>query len=787
MPRFLCGVVLATATLMSTLAMAQVGGGQGIPEIRLVPGPSGSSVPGTEVSPIVVPEIKLPVPTASAPAGAASPVPATPLAAPVTRDSAPVQPAAAANWVLPLVPANPDVPTAIQVGASFSQPGVLRLTGEVASTDLMLVLPEAAVPPPTLVLSMRSSVNIQTDRAALTLVVNGGEPVDVPLRNIGPFGTLQVPVAGLRPGTNQIAVSVRQPHRIFCGPDATFQVWTEINLADSGAILASGALSADAQGFAAALRVQVASGKPVQILSTADVDPALLRRASLAVADALGGTSPQIEATSFYQMDRGRYARVALIPSDKAGVSFRRDALGALVMQVEYAAGEAPDLSGVLPAAPIPTLATGPTLVPGGPVPLSSLGAPDFVGNTHYFHRDVNFRLPDDWLLLANQRAHFFLHYGFANDLSKGSLLLVKVNGVTVRLLPLDRNGGKVLPPLDIGFAANLLRPGPDTLTLEMMVPGDPASSPCGPRKTDMLAVLGDSSLVIPQSPGMRLPGFDRALAALGPDSVTVPTEAADFAQLSRAILPLAVTLKPVDPGMPPAVLNVVDIDNVDIVPLQRVGLNAKMLQDAVFPHIVTEAPALHPASAPGQSAFRLSDSAQSAAGPALAAPGFVASWWASVLSQFTTHGWLARQWQALSDAAYLNSDGPLPKWLEGKAGQALLLRPDQGAPETLWLVVGPEVRMPDLARSFDRFRRSGLAHGEAALLQRDGSWLVWSSGAAPVLLESLHAGNIRAVLGNYASWSPLLFTVVLLVLALVSVLPALLYILLTRRRGGGT
>ncbi|AMY70304.1 cellulose synthase [Frigidibacter mobilis] len=86
----------------------------------------------------------------------------------------------------------------------------------------------------------------------------------------------------------------------------------------------------------------------------------------------------------------------------------------------------------------------------------------------------MNFRLPDDWLILASQEARFTLLYGFADDLPAGSLMLVKVNGQTVRLLPLDRNGGSVQPPLEIGFAANLLHPGANRVSFEAILPGIP-------------------------------------------------------------------------------------------------------------------------------------------------------------------------------------------------------------------------------------------------------------------------------------------------------------------------
>ena len=69
-------------------------------------------------------------------------------------------------------------------------------------------------------------------------------------------------------------------------------------------------------------------------------------------------------------------------------------------------------------------------------------------------------------------------------------------------------------------------------------------------------------------------------------------------------------------------------------------------------------------------------------------------------------------------------------------------------------------------------------------MLSAEGTWEIWSPVRLPELREPLRLSNLRAVLGNYASWSPLLFTVTILGLALLSAIPALLFILFTRRRG---
>lgn len=743
-----------------------------VPPVIELPVPPAAVVPA--------PAPVAPAPVAPAPQGDAPPItlaplpvpePVTPPSALVERDRAAAgDPLPGAGQVLPMAPAEARLPRTVQVGASLPAAGILRLTGETAATELVLTLPAMPELPQELILSLRSSVNVLPDTATLAVSVNGGEAVLLPLANPGAFAAVTVPAPGLRPGENRITLRATQPHRIFCGPDATFGVWTEVDLANSGVALPDGGLTADAAGFAAALQAQAATGRPLDLLVEQGADPALQRQ----VAMALGGL--RVEVRSFYRLGADGFAAVALIASDTPRLSYRRAASGAVVMVVEHAGDVLPDLP-VLPAAAAPDA---PLLTPGAPVTFATLGVGDFTGNTHYFSREIGFRLPGDWLLLANQKARLDLRYGFADNLAQGSLLLVKVNGETVRLLPLDRNGGELQAPLDIGFAASLLRPGANSVSMEMMVPGAPPGSPCTVRRADMLVVLGDSALDIPAAPRMREPGLTAALAGLGGDGVSVPDGVPGKAALDRSLVTLAAALGAGGDTR----LQVVGIEGVPQIPLDQIGLSVRLVQDAMLgrPAQVAEAAAAPARQAP---AFRLSDNDTAAAPATPAEPGLMERARSGIGRALSSDGWVARQVQGVVAAAWRGADGPLSEWIAGRTGQALVLRPDPEAPGDLWLVMAPGAHMADVAAALDTLRRSGQARGEAALLQPNGTWAIWSPGAAPVLEEPLTVANFRAVAGNYASWSPLLFSIATILLALLSVVPALLFIVLTRRKGG--
>lgn len=708
---------------------------------------------------------------------------------PPERDRAPEPEAAAPQvadgWLMPIGPADPALPREVRVGASLPSPGILRLTGETARVPMRLILPAGAALPDRLVLTLQSSVNLLPETARLRLSVNGGTPAELLLQNLRGFGAVEVPVTGLVAGENLLEIQVIQPHRIFCGPDASFGVWTEIDLLNSGAPLGATALEAGAEGFAMALQAQALRGAAIDVLAASDTPPAVLRAVTALLADTLGGSAP-VAVRSFYLARPSAAAAVAVIQSDAPRVSFRRGASGTLVMQVEYTADAVPNLTGLLPSMPAMAPAALPVLTAGQETRFADLGQGDIIGNTHYFRADLPFRLADDWLLLANQKGAMQLRYGFADGLPRGGILLVKVNGTTVRLLPLDRDGGKVLPPLDIGFPTNLLRPGPNALSFEMIVPGDPPDAACAPRRSDMLAILGDSTLLVPPSPRMQEAGARVALRNLSRDGIATLPGAADAARADAAAVVLSALLAPVPNGDGGSRLTVIGLQDGAQVPLAPLGITSAQLRGALFAAPVPVAMADAAAPVRTTPAFRLSEEEEAAPAPA-AQPGVLQRLWSGLGDQLTERGWVARQYRRLMAAALPGSDQSLPDWLDTRAGtaRALLLQPDPAAPGDLWLVLAPDADPVQVANATAGLRSAGLARGEVALLAADGSWQMWSSGRMPALLEPLGPDNLRAVIGNYASWSTYAFSLVLLVLALVSTLPVLLYVVLTRRYKG--
>lgn len=777
--RFLSGL-LAAILAVSLPALAQ----DEQPLIRLdmrQAAPVPTETPGTEAQvpsragPEAVPQIQLPPPasvTSENTAAQASPV------FPERDRGEVVMPAAAQEWLLPLTPTIP-LTDKVQIGASQPAPGILRLTGEVASVDLRIDLPQGAAIPADLMLTLRSTVNVLPEVAALTITINDAPPVVMPLDQLSGFKTVGVPATGLTAGTNHVRLELRQPHRIYCGPEASFGVWTEIHLPQSGVPISASDMPADAAGFAMALRAQAATGRALPVLVAEDEDAAVLGQLAEMLGRVSDGQAP-IEFRSFYTLGPPAPLSIALIASDRSHTELRQGAAGGLVLQVEHAGGELPPLDELLPKLPKPTSAV-PALAPGVTTSLAELGKQDIIGRTRYFRHEVPFDLPMDWLLLSNQKARLQLRYGFADALPQGATLLVKMNGQTIRLLPLDRDGGRMQEPLDIIFAANLLHGGRNALAFEMMVPGNPPDAICLPRRADMLVVASDSTLLVPPAPAMALAGIATPLSGLGPGGITVPEGIRDRTTLERATAELAARLVPKSGVADPSVrLNVVGVGDISVIPLEHLGVSARDLQEALVEIVSQPRLDIPSESAAPARRYQLTEDVPETAdqGEAVSGESTAPSGRSGI------RDWFAGQATRLRSAAFIDSDDSLSTWLGTQQGRALLMRPNPEEASELWLVLGPQVSAQSALQDLMELRDSGLAKGEVAILGAGGEWEVWSPVRPPELREPLRLSNLQAVLGNYASWSPLLFTIAILGLALLSAIPALLFTLFTRRRG---
>ncbi|SDY78794.1 cellulose biosynthesis cyclic di-GMP-binding regulatory protein BcsB [Citreimonas salinaria] len=649
---------------------------------------------------------------------------------------------------------------------------VAEFVGEWTQKDFSFTLPALPEAPVPFQLSHVSSVNALPDSSFIRVEVNGQPVRELPIRSFEDYrlDRFSIDPALLRVGDNRVRISVRQTHRIYCGVEAAFQLWTRVDLEASGLAVPNGTFRADFDGFIAGLASHVARGEPVPIrhdLSAPIADRitplfSVLRRA-------VNGDILLLEEQSAWQVKPGPNvsARVSIIDDPRVrGVSFRRGGDGTLVMvqgsSVDFA--EAADmlqgmLAGRVAVPPVPQV------TPGTAKPLAELTQTDLVAHGRYIAMRVSFRLPNDWMLLANQKARLDLDYRFAPALPRGALLQIKVNGKTVRLLPLDRDGGRELPTLPVSMPTNVLRAGQNTLLFEALIPGDPPHAPCPVVNTPLVEILPTSRFFVPASPRMSVLDLDHALAALTASDVLL-TESAQRSLAPGAHVMLASVF-----GGTKAETPTLGTPKVTVGVPGDIALLSPFYSDSALQAMGNAMRSLPPpSSGSGEMPVAWSDNAGSAADGAMT----------RVMQMFSQ---LQTGFLSFSGETY-TSTTELPAWLRARSADAILVQPDPALPEQVWLFVNPDLDLRALASSLaNRLYVDDGPRGQIALFTAGTGWENWSTTAKILyLLEPVTPGNFLAVAGNFATAYPWIFVFMLIFITIAASLVSVVLVLNRRR-----
>lgn len=648
----------------------------------------------------------------------------------------------------------------------------IRLVGETTTEQFILFLPQVPDTSSLLQIRHRSGIDALPSGSSLSIMVNGRDVGEITPRHFDSFAidSVEVPPDTLRAGRNLVDIKARHMHRIACGAEASFALWTEIDASNSGIAMSRDLFDLGPTGFIAALMAQTARGAPVTF-HRPDADASMTGAAPYIaqLAAALGGIPPEIVSTTYWSYDvPPQLARITAFAPGAGVVSpqFRRGGDGALVLLVEQSDTYSDILASLLPP-DLQMVSTGPPLLrPGSALPLSELGVSRLRGEGRYVRFAIDFALPWDWLLLASQNAQLDLDYRFPSGLPEGALLLVKVNGATVRMLPLDRGGGQLLPTLPISFRAKLLQPGVNRLEFEALIPGDPPDRACPQDMGPTLEISEGSRLYIPRSPSMAQPSIDRTLAMIAPDNIVL--SAAAERQLPRGFVPqLAATLLLAPPDMtlsnPEAKLTVG-------VPADLEQIEGNIVASEVLREILQS---LRPAGR--NPAITVSPDT----------PWEGASEQSGVLGRIGIGG-LAALPGRIRDGLKTLAQGdtpPLRTWLTTGEGQLVLIQPDLAQPDQLWLIVAPGVAPTEAIQALAASRMSHDGpRGQVALYAQAQGWQNWTSPDRPlILLEPMRLGSLRMVMGNFATTAPLSFIGTLLGLSVLSAFLALAILALTR------
>lgn len=650
----------------------------------------------------------------------------------------------------------------------------LRFDGERRSLDFELYLPDGAAMQ-ALRIATLSSINVLPERSWFRVYLNDVSIGDGRLEHFTETGLLDltVPPGTARVGTNAVRIELVQYHRIYCGPEASFALWSDIDLARSGAVLAGEGPAAGPDAFLMGIAAAAATGVGVEIrgaeLLGAQRD-AWVGGLTQRIAASLGGDPIPFRFTRFWSVaaPAAAPARITFVPSERAELRYARGGDGAQVMIVGVPTGAAPvalpEFEMAFP--PRSAVAAAPMIPIDRPVALSEIGFRSIELRDRYSLTEIRFRLPDDYVVLTNAKSQMTLTYVYAQELPPGSVLQVHINDTNIRLLPLRGEGGTLIEDFPIRFEARHLRGGVNRLGFEVIVPGDPADLPCPHRDLPVVAISDASTIAAAYSPSMYLPDMHYAFSALGPGSVqTGDMTARAFSDLEVLALRAALTSGRRPGAGADTRLNLIPLEDLGAVPLGNYQVSRRALERVLMPMPGERAPAAD-AEGPGLSFLRTERPPE---GPPAA----------------LTRGW---DWLQASAASALQWMHPragmfLESWLETQTGQAVLLQLDPRRPDQIWLLRAPGSDINAITAALVAARASGEGpRGQVSVLDDAGHWQNWyAPDRQPVLLEALTLSNTRHVLGNIVSAMPIRYVAVLFLLALISAVFALRLVITTR------
>jgi cellulose synthase operon protein B len=707
---------------------------------------------------------------------------------PAISGAAPAEPPAR-----PLAPLRPVLSAAHRVGETHDR---LRLQGEndLAEFSVHVAEPAAGM---TLQVVSQSTINVLPERSALRIFVNGnlvGTATPEHFSAPAPV-SFALPAGLLVPGRNLVRIEAAQFHRIFCGPEASFALWTDIDISRSGVFVAEGDSRLQAttiEGFLASVAADAARGLAVEIRDAAALSEdhrRWLDGLSARISANLGGVPVAWSRSDAWTVHEGlpASARITVLPGAQSDIRLVHGGDGALVLLVTTGPTPLPAVRDLVPEpaedrrlAAARGFASLPMVEPGREVALSEIGMQGIRIEQHYYRRDFGFRLPEDWLVLTAEKARIRMDYAFAEGLPEGAMLLIQINGETVRLLPLWSGGGRAITRFPVDFEARLLRGGANRISFELLIPGTPPDLPCAGFGGPVLELRDSITIHVPESPRMWMPDLARPFAYMTPDSLRqdAPGRAAfgpDELMMLRAAL---VQGMPDTPVATAPRLHLVSLDQIGTVPFGQVTPDRRLLEDVLLRQGRPEAAP----AASGNSATRGADLSVDPFGfdPVIRARAESDWGWFEPVRD------LGRQ--AFDWARRIVDPRPtaqLELWLAQQGGMAMLVQLDYDRPGDVWLIRGRDADAGAISAAIARAQLSGIGPlGQVAVLDRDGNWHSWSSpDRRPVLREAVSIGNVRSVLGNFASAAPLWFALAMIALVLAAAAAALALTVSTRGR----
>lgn len=417
----------------------------------------------------------------------------------------------------------------------------MTLAGEFSRNAWTIYLTEGeARLPARLNLSYRSAVVIAPEASRFFVFINGRKLVEEPIAaaDASKALTADVPAGMLQAGANRIEMRVDQRHRTDCDVRSTYDLWTEVDpaetfLAFDGKVEseppiaeAIRAVGVDQSGNTEFHIVLPALGQPVSVAPLLRLTQGLsllaampnqnltfsqtgLGTASAGKMEVLVGTAAELQPIFPALPDIAQRSGIAvLVPHPNSSQSMLlisgpswgeiKTAIEGLVAPLDRAANVRRDVINTQRwAAP-----DAPLLFGGERLPLSQLGVDTIEFPGRRFRTSFNIAVPADFYANAYGEARLLLDAAFANTVLPGSHVDVYVNGNIASTVPITSTKGGIFRHLPIKVALRHIRAGVNTIELEAVIltKEDAACAPGATASAEpRLALFNTSEWVMPK------------------------------------------------------------------------------------------------------------------------------------------------------------------------------------------------------------------------------------------------------------------------------------------------
>ena len=613
-------------------------------------------------------------------------------------------------------------------------------------------------------IAYQTSIDVLPEKSNLSVSVNGVSVGSARPEAFGTFETLHmtVPASVLRPGENIVKVHFRLFHRIYCGVEASYQLWASVKVSESGFVDAADVVQAGSPArFLDGLLALAAVNGDLAIKTATPNEPVTLNLKARLMDFISGLTHGRVVQGRFvnpYAVRSGEVppARVSLIQAATPGFQFRVAADGANVLVIQYVPGadvNFGDLMLRLPKIDFGTRASVPAMPSDKWVTLQSLGYADRKAQGHFTRLDYRFALPDHWLDLTGETAKVLVDLRASGAISDKSRVTMWVNGHafgTVKVAQKNTPQG----PAKIEFPLALMHPGVNNIAFVATLRAPQPKLPCVTPSLPQLQILRTTKIFVPRAPRMYFTGIEQGSPQLTSVDVGTDIPRAERDAITR-IFNATIAADALHSASAPAGGRLHVITAVDALSAQVSGADSAWITDVA-------------------NALTRSDNAKQ---------GAIAS--AAAATQ-TSSGLLSIVNENLRALVTSGSQPDLQSWLANRTIKAAVVNAPGARNNDLWLIVGNSADPLAAMHSFvHALARSDSPRGDVAVLAADNQWRSWRSNTAvPRIANGNTSADYLHVIGNYLSWFPVLFVVG--VLALAWLIAGLLYVASRRRHNRG-